>query len=69
MLDKWASKNWGNLLIAVDPGLLGSAADFRQRVTDLLGAVRSARPADAGVPVRLPGASSAQRAGVALDLL
>ena len=63
VLDKGAARNWGNLLIAIDPALLGSAAAFRQRVTDLLGAVRGARPVQAGQPVRLPGEASAARAG------
>ena len=63
VLDKAAAKNWGNLLVAINPALLGSAAAFRQRVADLLGAVRGARPLTEGQPVRLPGESSSQRAG------
>jgi LDH2 family malate/lactate/ureidoglycolate dehydrogenase len=37
--DKLASKNWGNLVIALDPELLGDREEIRARVQ-----VRTARP-------------------------
>jgi LDH2 family malate/lactate/ureidoglycolate dehydrogenase len=47
--DKAASRDWGNLVVAVDPELLGSAAEFRVRVGDVLRRVKDAR--------RQPGAA------------
>lgn len=55
--DKAASNNWGNLVVALDPSLLGSADDFEARVRAVLAAVRALPPAGGpgAPPVRLPG--------------
>ena len=34
--DKIAEKNWGNLVIVVDPGLLGDKAEIRARTQSVL---------------------------------
>ena len=63
VLDKHGARNWGNLLIAVSPSLLGSGDAFRQKVTGLAEAVRTARPLQPGQPVQVPGDGSSRRAG------
>lgn len=35
--DKLASKNWGNLVLAIDPALLGDSADIAQRMQQVRG--------------------------------
>jgi len=53
--DKAAARNWGNLVLAVDPALLGSAEEFRNRVADVLARVKAA-PCLPGVRhIALPG--------------
>lgn len=53
--DKAAARDWGNLVIAIDPGLLGPPAAFQARVRAVLQRVKAA-PALAGcAPPRLPG--------------
>lgn len=44
----------GFLILVVDPNLLTSAEDFRQRVSDYADSVRSTRPLDPHRPVRVP---------------
>ena len=44
----------GFLILVVDPELLTSAKDFRQRVSDYADSVRSTRPVDPDSPVRVP---------------
>ncbi len=44
----------GFFLLVVDPGLLGSADDFQQRVSDYADTVRATRPLDPHKPVRVP---------------
>lgn len=41
--EKKAARNWGNLIVAVDPELLGPADEFRSRVGDVLRRVKEAR--------------------------
>lgn len=55
MTQKAAAENWANLVIALDPALLGPAAGFRSRVTALLEAVKAATPIPDGPGVWLPG--------------
>ncbi|KAK9846055.1 hypothetical protein WJX84_010500, partial [Apatococcus fuscideae] len=52
---KAAAENWANLVIALDPALLGPAAGFRSRATALLEAVKAAIPIPDGPGVWLPG--------------
>ena len=53
--DKAAARSWGNLVVAVDPALLGDAAEFKERVAGVLAAVKALPPAVPGRPVLLPG--------------
>lgn len=45
---------FGFLIVAIDPGLLGEAEDFGRRVADYAESLRGARPVEGGPPVRLP---------------
>eukprot|EP00191_Tetraselmis_sp_GSL018_P003381 CAMPEP_0177610046 /NCGR_PEP_ID=MMETSP0419_2-20121207/19517_1 /TAXON_ID=582737 /ORGANISM="Tetraselmis sp., Strain GSL018" /LENGTH=812 /DNA_ID=CAMNT_0019105219 /DNA_START=292 /DNA_END=2727 /DNA_ORIENTATION=- len=53
--DKMSEKNWGNLIVAVDPGLLGDPAAFRSRVDAVLRRVKSAATVPGVDEVILPG--------------
>lgn len=62
--DKLAARDWGNLVVVVDPGLLrGSAEACLAAATAVADRVRAARPAGEAA-VRLPGERSAALAGV-----
>lgn len=50
----------GFFLMALDPGLLTPASEFRRNVTDYTQAVRAARAADPDCPVRVPFDRSSQ---------
>lgn len=63
VVDKLASKSWGQLVVAVQPGILGSAEMFQQRVTDLCQRVKDARPAPGVQEILLPGERSSRLAG------
>ena len=57
-------RDCGLFLVVVDPGLLGPADEYRQRVADYADRLRGTRPLDASRPVRLPfERSAAERAG------
>jgi LDH2 family malate/lactate/ureidoglycolate dehydrogenase len=45
---------FGYLIVAMRPDLMGPAETFRDNVSAFAGAVRSARPATGGSPVRMP---------------
>mmetsp|Transcript_9411 Transcript_9411/g.16961 ORF Transcript_9411/g.16961 Transcript_9411/m.16961 type:complete len:822 (-) Transcript_9411:905-3370(-) len=53
--DKMQEKSWGNLLVAVDPALLGDVAGFQERVQTVLEKVKSADPIPGVDAVSLPG--------------
>jgi len=55
VVDKMASKSWGNLIIAIDPELLGSPADFKARVDVVLGRVKGAEKMPGVDEILLPG--------------
>eukprot|EP00884_Botryococcus_braunii_P017096 jgi/Botrbrau1/406/Bobra.110_2s0056.1 len=55
VLDKMSQKNWGNLVLALDPAALGHGDQFPGRVRELLERVRGSSRADPSVPVRVPG--------------
>jgi LDH2 family malate/lactate/ureidoglycolate dehydrogenase len=56
-------RDCGFYLVVVDPGLLTSAEDYKQRVSDYANSLRATRPLDPGKPVRVPfDRSDAQRA-------
>lgn len=63
---KAAARNWGSLVAAVDPAVLGDSAAFRARVSALLHRVKAARRAPGVSKIRLPGESSAELAGAPL---
>ncbi len=63
MTQKAAAGNWANLVIALDPALLGPAAGFRNRASALLAAVKTAVPIPDGPGVWLPGERGNARAG------
>lgn len=53
--DKAKARDWGNLVVAVDPELLGPASEFAERVKTVLARVKSA-PRQPGVDeIMLPG--------------
>jgi delta1-piperideine-2-carboxylate reductase len=45
---------FGYLIVAMRPDLMGPAETFRQNVTEYAQAVRTARPVEGGAPVRMP---------------
>lgn len=53
--DKLEARNWGNLLLAIDPGLLGDAGAFKQQAAALLRRVQEARPLPGSGGPTLPG--------------
>lgn len=55
VLDKAAARDWGNLIVALDPEILGPANEFKARVDTVLSRVKSA-PTQPGVAsLQLPG--------------
>jgi delta1-piperideine-2-carboxylate reductase len=46
--------DFGFLVIAIQPDLLGSLDEFKQKVSDYAEAVRETRPLDKATPVRMP---------------
>lgn len=62
--DKVGSKNWGNLMIALDPAIMGDPAKILQDVQLMLGRVKGARKADGVKEVMLPGERGDRLAGV-----
>ena len=63
MTQKAAAGNWANVVVALDPALLGPAAGFRSRATALLEAVKAAVPIPGGPGVWLPGERGDAQAG------
>ena len=53
--DKLEARNWGNLLLAIDPGLMGDAAGFKKQAAALLRRVQGARPLPGTSGPTLPG--------------
>eukprot|EP00873_Tetraselmis_striata_P022132 jgi/Tetstr1/442396/TSEL_030522.t1 len=53
--DKIQEKSWGNLLVAVDPALLGDVAAFQDRVQTVLQKVKAAETVPGVDEVSLPG--------------
>lgn len=49
----------GFFIMVVDPGLFGDADEFRERVTEFAGELRSTRPTNPDLPVRVPFERSA----------
>ena len=62
--NKGSSANWGNLIIAIDPGKLGSSPEgFCSSVTALLQRVKGARRAPGVRDITLPGERGSLHAG------
>ncbi|MFM1987902.1 MAG: hypothetical protein RJA99_859 [Pseudomonadota bacterium] len=53
-------KEFGYLVVVVDPALFLPGGEYRSRVSELAEVIRSARPADPDQPVRMPFERSAQ---------
>lgn len=53
--DKLEAQNWGNLVLAIDPGLMGDAAAFKKQAAALLRRVQKARPLPGWGGSTLPG--------------
>lgn len=64
--DKWARGNWGNLVLAIDPSIVGPADAFKAKVEALLARVKGAKPLPEGDAAEgrpcLPGERSEARA-------
>lgn len=68
VLDKTRSANWGNLIVAIEPGKLGgSTQDFCAKVTALLQRVKGARLAPGVEEVLLPGERGSRCEGKAVQ--
>lgn len=64
-LDQAAGGNWGNLVIALDPGLLGDEGAFRRGVAAVLARTKAATPLPGVESVTLPGEQGSRLAGAA----
>lgn len=53
--DKLAEKNWGNLVVALDPGLLGSADAIKAKMQVVLERVKNAEKLPGVEEILLPG--------------
>lgn len=66
---KWEKGNWGNLVLAIDPELVGPLGAFTQKVEALLARVQGAKPLppEAGEGnIALPGERSEAKATATL---
>ena len=61
--DKLASKNWGNLMIALNPSTLGDPSSIMHNVQLMLGRVKGARKAAGVKEIMLPGERGDRLAG------
>lgn len=55
VLEKATHRNWGNLVVALDPAALGHGDQFQKRVQQLLQKLRGSSRADPQQPVQAPG--------------
>jgi len=61
-LDKRAAKNWGNLVIALDPAMLGDAPTFYKSAAEVLERVRHAERLPGVNEIVIPGQKEAAKA-------
>ena len=61
--DKLGSKNWGNLMIALDPAVLGDPNQILHNVQLMLRRVKGARKAAGVQEIMLPGERGNRLAG------
>ncbi len=64
--DKLGSKNWGNLIIALDPAIMGDPKKILHDVQLMLGRVKGARKAEGEKEIMLPGERGDRLAGADL---
>ena len=64
--DKLGSKNWGNLMIALDPATMGKPTDIKHNVQLMLERVKGARRAEGVEEIMLPGERGDRLAGTSL---
>lgn len=57
------SKNWGHLLLAIDPGLLGDRNDFINNVTTLIAQVKNTKKLPGVSEIFMPGERGNRRTG------
>lgn len=62
--DKLGSKNWGNLMIALDPSTMGAPRTIMHNVQLMLGRVKGARKAAGVKEIMLPGERGDRLAGI-----
>ena len=65
--DKLGSKNWGNLMIALNPSALGDPGTIMHNVQLMLGRVKGARKAAGVQEIMLPGERGNRLAGTSLS--
>lgn len=53
--DKKAAKNWGNLVIAIDPELMGDVEEFKKGTQVVLERVKNAKKLPGVTEIKLPG--------------
>ncbi|CAM9588667.1 unnamed protein product, partial [Hapterophycus canaliculatus] len=64
--DKKAAKNWGNLVLAVDPELMGDKAEFAVRRHTVLARIKGAKKLPGVKHIMLPGEGGSTRASAAV---
>ena len=68
VIDKLGGKNWGNLMIALNPAMLGDPATIAHNVQLMLGRVKGAKKAAGVNEIMLPGERGNRLAGMPLLL-
>ncbi|GFR53198.1 hypothetical protein Agub_g15947 [Astrephomene gubernaculifera] len=64
--DKLEERNWGNLVVAIDPGLLGEPGEIKRRVQVVLDRVRGAERLPGVEEILLPGERGNRKASARL---
>ena len=55
---KLDDKNWGSLVVAIDPGVFGDAQAFKRKALEMCSRVKQAKRLDGDVAISLPGERS-----------
>ena len=63
VLDKLGNKNWGNLMIALNPSIMGNPSTIAHNVQLMLDRVKGARKASGVAEIMLPGQRGNRLAG------
>eukprot|EP00752_Nemacystus_decipiens_P013897 g12336.t1 len=64
--DKKAAKNWGNLVLAVDPELMGDKAEFAAGTEAVLARIKAAKKLPGVTEIMLPGEGGSARSAAVL---